>query len=906
MPHILPFDHANALAQDLTGGKGVNLARLSQAGFQVPAGFCVTTEAYADFVDHGGLGSRQAELIGKLNYEDPTTLEQQSAEIRDLIMAAGIPASLEAEIERAYASLGVDTLVAVRSSGTAEDLADASFAGQHDTYLDIRGATEVLVAVQRCWASLWTARALNYRHRHGFDQATVGIAVVVQKMVQSDVSGVLFTANPLSTATDETVINATWGLGEALVQGIVTPDQFVVQMPNRTVIEQTLGEKEFRIVRDRAADSGVVTEDVPAAERARLCLDSSMISALARLGARVQEYYGGFPQDIEWAIEAQTLYLLQARPITGVEFSWDADVDAAHLQQVGADVVWTRAFGDALASGVVSPLTYSTRFPIFSGRNLRHIWENFGCKDLAEMRFFKYWKGELYFNVETERLFVQRLVPPALRPMLLDFIPPVQHQEVIDAPFDEAQFLRMLMRWHLLDNDSTPAAVPQTFKRWRARTDYEGLSYAQLRELEDEEIIDYCDRMSEIFGEWNDLMFVPIPITLRLLMSGLAWMVSNWFDGGDAQATFAKLVAGASQRTDTQIENADLLTLVNEIRNSTELSKALDEHNDARFFAQLATFDEGRRFLARYDEWIVKWGHRGHADRDYMYPRRSEDPSVDVRAFKVMMNTDESFDAEAAEKQINRQREALFAEVLANIAKKPGGAKKVEIFKVVYALTHEYLMIRDNERARPTDLLTFSRKRGYVEIGRRLYQRGLIEEQRDFHFLSELELYQLFRGRIENLDLLKAKIRARALNCDRMLRKEANMPMYLQRNRPIDLDHPPEAGVDGIFHGAATSPGVTTGVARIVMDHSEMGGVSRGEILVTHSTDPGWNPVFGVISAVVVETGGLLSHASCLAREYGFPAVHLPNAARLIPDGAIITVDGHTGTISIAEAEGEN
>ncbi|MFA5630132.1 MAG: PEP/pyruvate-binding domain-containing protein [Porticoccaceae bacterium] len=901
MSHILFFDHPEALAQNLTGGKGVNLGRLSQAGFHVPPGFSVSTEAYGEFVGQGDIGRQIDELLKTVSYDDPAALEKQSAAIRDLLLSAPVPADIAEDIRAAYQMLGDGIHVAVRSSGTAEDLADASFAGQHDTYLDVRGGDEVVDAVRRCWASLWTARAIDYRHHNGFEHNAVRIAVVVQKMVRSDVAGVMFTANPLTTATDETVINATWGLGESLVQGIVTPDQYVVQMPGNTLIEQMPGAKEKRMVRDQATGSGVLTESVPEGERARFCLDSSQLAELARLGEKVQTYYGGFPQDIEWAIEDGVLYLLQSRPITGVEFSWDADVDAAHTQGVAADAVWTRAFGDALASGVVSPLTYSTRFPLFSDRNLRYIWENFGCQDLADMRAFKYWKGELYYNVEFERRFVERMVPPPLRPMLLDFIPPLQHQEMIDAPFDEAQFLRIIMRWHMLDNQSTPTMATKTFEQWRRRTDYEGLSYAQLRELDDEAVIAYCQRMTEIFGEWNDLMWVPIPITLRLLMSGLKWMLSNWYDGGDAQTAFAKLVAGAVRRTDTQLENDDLLALVNIIRRSPHLKDALDRHEGEAFFDDIADLQEGRDFLRRYDQWIAKWGHRGHADRDYMYPRRAEDPAIDVRAFKVMMNADEYHDAEAAEREISHQRQAMLDDVLANLNLKSGGAKKAEIFKFVFELTHEYLVMRDNERARPTDLLTYARKRGYVEIGRRLYERGQIDEARDFHFLSELELFQHFRGRTENRDLLKTKIRARARDCDRMLRKQVSMPMHMKRNRPIDLEHPPQDGADGVFTGTPTSPGVITGTARVVMDHSEMGRVQRGEILVTHSTDPGWNPVFGLISAVVIETGGLLSHASCLAREYGFPAVHLPHAAKLIPDGARITVDGDTGTIILVE-----
>jgi phosphohistidine swiveling domain-containing protein len=792
VPRIVSFDDPAALAHDQTGGKGANLSRLSQSGFQVPPGFCVTTDAYSEFMAADGLTGRLASLVDTLPYDDPDALERQTAKIRDLILATAVPAAIAAEIERAYAELGNETYVAVRSSGTAEDLADASFAGQHDSYLDVRGGQEVVDAVRRCWSSLWTARAAGYRRHNAFEHSTVRIGVVVQEMVRSDVSGVMFTGNPLTTATDETVINATWGLGEALVQGIVTPDQYVVQVPQYTVLEQEIGTKELRIVRDKKSGSGVVDEDVPQPERVRASLSSQQIIDLARLGQNVQEYYGGFPQDIEWAIEDSTLYLLQSRPITGVDFTWDADVDLNNLQPAAVDTIWTRAYADAIMTGAIGALQYSCRTAQFSNRHMRRMWEIFGFKDVAEMRGFKYWKGEWYFNVDTERIPVERLVPPPLRGMFLDFIPPTMHEQVLNAPFDKAQFARAMMRWHLLDPDTTPG----------------------------------------------------------------------------------------------------------------QFLRALEGHSDAAFFEHCRTFAEGQRFMTRYDGWIVSWGHRGHADRDLLYPRRAEDPSIDYRAIKLMLNAGEDHDPEAAEREITRQREETFKDVLACVATKPDGPLKVEILKVVLPLCHEYLMIRDNERARPTDVLMFAYKRGFDEIGRRLYERGMIEDPRDHNCLSEIELYQYFRGLEEHPELLKVKIAARRRHIDAMLRKEPSPPKYIVRNRPVDLDHPPIEGREGVHVGTATSPGTYTGTARVVRDHSEMGRVNRSDILVTHSTDPGWNPVFTIISAVVVETGGMLSHASSLAREIGFPAVHLPEAMTLIEDGATITVDGHTGTVFVVDDSG--
>ena len=284
----------------LVGGKGANLALLTQAELPVPEGFCVTTEAYSAFAQAVNLDRRVGELLGKLE-QDAESLETLSAELRRFIETAALPDTVADGIRSAYQRYGSDDYVAVRSSGTAEDLAGASFAGLHDTYLDIRGADAVVAAVMRCWASMWTARAISYRRSKGFDQVAAKIAVVVQRMVEADTAGVMFTANPMSAATDEIVINATWGLGEALVSGIVTPDEHILDRATLVAKEHRVGSKEARVVRN-AAGAGTITEAVPEGQRARLALAEPQLRQLGELGQRVTALYKGVPQDIEWAM----------------------------------------------------------------------------------------------------------------------------------------------------------------------------------------------------------------------------------------------------------------------------------------------------------------------------------------------------------------------------------------------------------------------------------------------------------------------------------------------------------------------------------------------------------------------------------------------------------------------------
>lgn len=308
----------------LVGGKGANLGELTQAGIQVPPGFCVTADAYRHFIQSTGLQDKIRTLMAETNLNDTRDLEAKTSTIREMITSTPMPAEIKEEIVYAYESLstaGSLARVAVRSSATAEDLPDASFAGQQDTYLNILGDQEVLDYVQKCWASLWTSRAAYYRQTQGFNHFEVYLAVVVQKLAAADKAGVAFTSNPVTNHRDEIVINASWGLGEAVVAGLVTPDDYIVEKGTWNIKQIEVAEKKLMVTRDPENEIG--TRTVPVRERlgeayvARQCLSNQDIVRLAQICSRIEQHYN-MPMDIEWAYDASDdqFYLLQARPIT--------------------------------------------------------------------------------------------------------------------------------------------------------------------------------------------------------------------------------------------------------------------------------------------------------------------------------------------------------------------------------------------------------------------------------------------------------------------------------------------------------------------------------------------------------------------------------------------------------------
>ena len=318
----------------LVGGKGANLGELTQRGVDVPPGFCVTAGAYDYFIKEAGVGAAIKEIIDGLDVEDSAALQKASKDIIELIVDSEIPQDLVDEINKAYDGLDErveleDTEVAVRSSATAEDLPEASFAGQQDTYLHISGKEELINHTRKCWASLWTARAIYYRQLQGFDHFDVALSVVVQMMINSAKSGVMFTANPINNSRKEIMINGSWGLGEAVVSGTVTPDEYIVSKESKEISEKHIAEKTSMIVKK---DFGVGTVEVGVGEYighekiSEQCLTDKEILELANYGLKIEEMYGTV-QDIEWGFDKETekLYILQSRPITTLKEETSVD-----------------------------------------------------------------------------------------------------------------------------------------------------------------------------------------------------------------------------------------------------------------------------------------------------------------------------------------------------------------------------------------------------------------------------------------------------------------------------------------------------------------------------------------------------------------------------------------------------
>lgn len=896
MTNILLLESVTELERSLVGGKAKGLNRMIRGGVNVPPGFVVTTDCYSKFLIENNLASRINSVASSIDYVRTETVKTATLEIRNLILYSDFPIDAKQDIITAYRKLGTENYVAVRSSGTAEDMGDASFAGLYDSYLDIKGEEEVLDAVKRCWASLWTSRCASYRNRLNIPISEATVAVVVQVMVAAKCAGVLFTANPLAERTDQMVVNSNWGLGESIASGIVTPDEFLVNSKKLTISSRILGSKEVQIIRNPNG-KGTLKRDVGSKEREIFSLSDNEVSELCRQGIKILALSNDKPQDIEWAFVDGVFYLLQSRDITGANFLWEEDIDSWQTAPDYEDETWSHTWAKAYWTGAVSPLFYSVR-----GRELRNsdvrLFTIWGFKELINRRRFKFRRSTVYFSSDADRIYYRLVLPVRLRKHSMGNLPPDWREAAAKSRFSWYRFVKMHLRVRFLTKDQGPIRSLKSVRKFfedNTPVASKPLPY-ELRTYSDDDLRKEISFKMQMFEDYFVILRPAFHIYSATAFALLNEMLDSWYHG-DNEYAFQDLISGLPERTAMLQEQLDLYEVSNLIRQSSELNSLLfSADNGEEFFSKASSVQGGSNFHSKYKEFLSTHGHRGHQDRDFWFPRRIEDPQIDFQSLRALITANGS-SPEVNEHKLVEKRLESTEEVLRQIKRGPFGFIKAKLFRTVLNYVHRFLVLRDDERPF-ADLVTMSKKRNFYELGRRLHERGLIKNWDDFLFLSEYELYDLWDG-TTNSALIDLKITGRRHIFEKFLARDEIPTDYLTGNTPLFIDDGSGGDGSGKFQGVGMSRGQITGTARIIRDLREMEKVQKGEILICNSTDPGWTPVFGLISGLVLESGGMLSHGACLSREYGLPAVNLPNAMQKVPDGATITLNGDTGLLVV-------
>lgn len=892
--YILHFDEIGLTDVALVGGKGANLGEMTRAGLPVPPGFCIRADAYRAFTAPAqGTIDR---ILSETRMEEADHVESQSTRLREFLMTLSLPSPVEQETLRAYRELAgllgtKDLRVAVRSSATAEDLPDASFAGQQDTYLNVRGEESLLEHVKRCWASLWTARAMTYRHTQGYAQEQVALAVVVQAMIESEVAGILFTANPVNDRRDEMVLNASWGLGEAIVSGLVTPDTWIVKAGGE-ILERDIARKEIAI--EYAPEGGTDEVAVAAEIRDAACLTDAQVQTLARLGERVAQHYAR-PMDIEWAYARENFYMLQARPITTLDGESAANKRQAPSvvgEWVGSFPVSNLGTGEYNRSMFIeifpdplSPAFLSVIAPLF-GSMLAFTFETLGLTPPTDIPAIGVFYNQPYFHREYIQAALAPFSPPVQQALVTQIVNPFgKHERKLPTEASPA-FLGLVTR--LLRFMTTfPKQLPPLLAAYQAEiARFQGLPFAKLPEYE------IMMRVRALLFthaakllNYDFLMIALIGITYQMLGT----LLERYY-GDDSEPVRAKLISGVTGNI-TMRTNIQLWNLAQEAKRSPTVREILLHVSDGDVRRVLQADGEGRIFLAELDAFLEQYGHR-EVRMDILYPTWGEDPAPVLQFLRGYFDADERMNPLGQQTRLVREREQLAHEVDEHVQRDLTGRIAVApLFHWVLKNTQAHTRERDTMHFELTRLFPPFR-RALLELGARWHAQGMIDAPQDVFFMT-LDEMERMAGAAQPMQEI---VRERRVEFERNAQRTP--PAVLREGVAVEVERAQSEDARGGLRGIAGSPGVARGIVRIVRGPHEFEKLKRGEILVAPLTNPVWTPLFAIAGGIITQVGGILSHGAIVAREYGIPAVMaVPDATNILQDGEWVTVDGDRGMV---------
>jgi rifampicin phosphotransferase len=827
------------------GGKGANLGELTRAGLPVPPGFVILTDAYRAYIAEHQLADKIVGLAGPT--DDPAGYGSASEQIRALF-AEEISDSLRAEIADEYAALAGGVPVAVRSSATAEDLPEASFAGQQDTYLNVRGLEDLLVAVRDCWASLWTARAMAYRARQAIDPTTVSLAVVVQQMVDANAAGVMFTANPSNGHRDETVISAAWGLGESVVSGSVNTDNIVVSEADGTVLSSETADKAVMTV---PTEHRTQERPVPQEQRRQPVLSESDAAALAAYGTRIEDHYGA-PQDIEWARADGQFFIVQARPITAlpeVEAAMPTDwtVPEPTAMYVRASIVeqlpdpLSPLFADMIDGAVTRSL--QSLFNELLGEDLIRD-DDVGLPTINGYAYYRYKRSGMW------RLTWKS--PKAFRVL----------------PSSQG-------RWRSYSHPKYRRIV----RDWTGR---------DLGEMSTEELLAGVEELVEAAAEYYTAVqtIIPIAATSEVLFTRFYDAVVRGKDDPPAQVF---MLGSDSEPIRAEKSLYDLATWT---RSHQVLAESLLGMQPQEFLERAAASDDSvwHEWHTRFQHHLGAYGHTVY-NLDFMNAVPADDPAPLLETLRFFVSG-KGLDPYQRQRRLAVRRDEATATVLARL-----DPLRAKAFRRLVHWAQNVAPVREDALA-DVGLGWPQVRRMLAEIGRRLQEAGVINRPDDVYWLHRSEIDEDLASLADQVEQRKALWRGQ---------RRATPPQLLPKGGWGDMwrNWMPAASEDqtgDVIKGIAGSAGTITAPARVLGGPQDFGQMQPGDVLVASITTPAWTSLFAMASAVVTDIGGPLSHSSIVAREYGIPAVlGTAVATRRIRSGQLIRVDGDAGTVSLLD-----
>lgn len=877
--YVLFFDEIDKNDLPLVGGKGANLGEMTKAEFPIPYGFCVTTEAYTDFISHNKLFDFIKEEVKDANLEN---IDKIGAKIRNKIEHSEMPKDLAHAIINAVNITGTDYSYAVRSSATAEDLAFASFAGQQDTYLNIKGDESLISSVRECWASLFTDRAILYRVQNKIEHEKVHMSVVVQKMVLPDIAGIMFTADPVSGHRGIISIDASYGLGEALVSGLVSPDIYKFKKSSLKVESKNIAEKKLAIM--PIPGGGTKKVNITGEKSTSQVMKDSEIKKLAELGMKIEKHYG-YPQDIEWCIENDKLYVVQSRAITSL-----FPLPTPLPKDAGAHIYISLNHIQVMPEPI-SPMGIDIFTGMLPVRNREERNVKYKILNSAAGRIYIDVRGVMYFKKSREMFLsiltnADALMSEALteltqkpefkawlkgdkpnRKPVLKYIIPILMSVIKNTVFSNPEGTVNIMNNYIKEREKRTSKAILNAKQGVERLDaiYKEASLYQDLKEKAQYIIPGIIAFKEL--EKLELKLLGTNSYTNAITKGLEGNITT--EMGLLTADLADKIR-KSKELASEFENEDYRTLISRINNL----KGNDE------------------FKKDFNAFMNEYGVRASGEIDIAKERWIENPEPLVKSILSIMNTSKE-GVHREEYRDTIEKAKIAAEEMVKEIENKHGKLKAKIARRWIRVLRNILPVREHHKFLMMKLSMIFKK-ALLEEAKILVKKGKLTEEKDIFYVGFSELYEAIQSDKELKDLVSQrkedyehynKLRApRVITSD----GEEIKAGYKKGNLP-----------EGALQGTPVSAGVIEGIAKVITDPSKES-INKGEILVAPFTDPGWTPLFINASGLVMEVGGVLTHGTVVAREYGIPAVvGISEATKNIKTGQKIRVDGNAGYVMV-------
>ncbi|WP_440971018.1 phosphoenolpyruvate synthase [Peribacillus frigoritolerans] len=868
-PYVLEFREIDKTKQMVVGGKGMNLGECSRIdGILVPEGFCVTTEAFKRVIGENDELHQLLDQLAVQKVDERKRISEISRKIRDLIEGIEIDKGIEEDIDRCLLTFGFEHAYAVRSSATAEDLPFASFAGQQDTYLNIKGKDAILQHITKCWASLFTDRAVIYRMQNGFDHRKVYLSVVIQRMIFPQASGILFTADPVSSNRKVLSIDASFGLGEAPVSGLVSADNYKVQ--EGRIVEKKISAKKLAIYARK--EGGTVEKEIEPGQQVLSTLSDEQVLGLERIGRKLEAHFG-CPQDIEWCLVDDTFYIVQSRPITTLYPIPEANDQENHVYvSVGHQQMMT----DAMKPLGLSFWLLTTPAPMrIAGGRL--------FVDVTHM----------VASPESRKMLVEAMGQhdPLMKDALIniiergDFIKSVPNDKQEQSSGKSNKSVPSADSRPQIEND--PTIVSDLIKR--TQTSIEELKQ-NIQTKSGSELFDFILEDIQILKK---ILFDPQSSAVFMAaIDASSWInekMNKWLGEKNAADTLSQSVPNNI----TSEMGLALMDVADVIRPYPKVIDYLQQVKDDNFMDELVKFDGGQETQDAIYDYLGKYGMRCAGEIDITKTRWSEKPTTLV---PVILSNIKNFEPNASNLKFEQGRQEALKkelEILDRLKQLPDGEQKAKETKRMISLIRNFIGYREYPKYGMVNRY-FVYKQALLKEAEQLVQANVIHEKEDIYYLTFEELHEVVRTNKLNYQMISKR------KDEYRLYEKLTPPRVITSDGEIIVgEYKRDNLMAEAIVGLPVSSGIIEGRARVILN-MEDADLEDGDILVTTFTDPSWTPLFVSIKGLVTEVGGLMTHGAVIAREYGLPAVvGVVNATKLIKDGQRIRVNGTEGYIEI-------